>query len=255
LENGDSIFMPKKNKGQKIGILGFGEVGQAIAKFYKNPLIKDLERNTNLAGVDVLHICIPWSDNFFDIAEKEIQKSKPGLVIIHSTVAPGTTKKLADKLNGMVVHSPIRGVHPNLYEGIKIFVKYIGAENDKASKTAEKHFKNLGIKTKTFFPSVTTELGKILDTTYYGVVIAWHGEMKEICDQFGVDFEKSVTDFNETYNEGYAKLGKKNVIRPVFYPPQFGKPKHCIVPNASILDKYFKSPFFEPLLKKYKDKL
>ncbi|MDP1689897.1 MAG: hypothetical protein Q8L52_01695 [bacterium] len=234
-----------------VGILGNGEIGSSLSKFFENPKIKDLNRDDGLLGVEVLHICIPWSDNFIEIARKEIKEANPKLTIIHATVAPGTVKNIG----GMVVHSPVRGVHPNLYEGIKTFVKYIGADSEDAAKMAEDHLNSLGIKTKTFYPSITTELGKILDTTYYGIVIAWHGEMKEICDKFGVDFEKAVTDFNKTYNEGYTKLDKKNVIRPVFYPPQFGKPKHCIVPNATILEKYYKSPIFELLLKKYKDKL
>jgi len=240
-----------KYNGQKIGILGYGEIGKAVSKFYKNPQIKDLKRDDGLFRVDVLHVCIPWSDKFVEIVKREIKAVKPKLVIIHSTVAPGTTKRIG----GVVVHSPIRGVHPNLYEGIKTFVKYVGADNKKAASLAEKHLKILEIKTKTFYPSKTTELGKLLDTTYYGVAIAWHGEMKEICDQFGVNFDETVTDFNKTYNEGYTKLGKSNVVRPVLYPPQNGKPKHCIVPNATILERYYKSPIFELLLKKYRTKL
>lgn len=236
---------------EKVGILGFGEIGSSLAQFYKNPKIKDLKRDDGLIGVKILHICIPWSDNFVDIVKKEISQIKPQLTIIHSTVAPGTIKKIG----GMVVHSPVRGVHPKLFLGMKTFVKYIGANDKKAGKMAEKHLKSLGIKTKLFYPALTTELGKILDTTYYGVCISWTGEMKEICDKFGVDFEKVVTDFNITYNEGYAKLGKKNVIRPVLYPPQGGKSKHCIVPNATILSQHYSTPVFELLLKKYKDKL
>lgn len=244
-----------KNNNQKIGILGYGEVGRAIAKFYQNPKIKDLKRDDGLSGIEVLNVCIPWSEKFVDIVEKEIKKTKPKLTIIHSTVAPGITKKLSQKFNGMVVHSPIRGIHPNLYGGVKTFIKYIGADNKVAGKLAVKHLKSLKIKTKLFTPSIITELGKILDTTYYGVCIAWHGEMKEICDKFGVDFESAVTDFNKTYNKGYKRLGKTNVIRPVLYPPQSGRPKHCIVPNATILNKYYKTPIFKLLLEKYKDKL
>ncbi len=238
-------------KKPKVGILGYGEIGQSVAKFYKNPLIKDLKRNDGLEGVEILHVCIPWSNKFVAIVKKEIAAIKPQITIIHSTVAPGTIKEIG----GMVVHSPVRGVHPKLYEGMKTFVKYIGADNKKAGAMAEKHLKSLKMKTKLFYPAMVTEMGKILDTTYYGVVIAWHGEMKEICDQFGLDFEKAVTDFNQTYNEGYAKLGKKHFVRPVLYPPQLGKPKHCIVPNATILQKYYKSPVFQLLLKKYRDKL
>ncbi|MDO8686658.1 MAG: hypothetical protein Q7K11_00410 [Candidatus Berkelbacteria bacterium] len=235
-----------------IGILGYGEVGQAIAKFYRNPRIKDLKRDDGLKGVEILHICLPWTTDFVKIAKKEIQSVKPKLAIIHSTVPVGTTKKLSlnlpKGLGGMIVHSPVRGVHPKLYQGIKTFVKYIGADNKKAGELAKKHLESLGIKTKVFIPSVTTEIGKLLDTTYYGLIIAWHGEMEKICRKYGIDFEKAVTDFNQTYNEGYKKLGKLNVIRPTLYPPKGGCGGHCIVPNAKILRKFFKSKAIDLVL-------
>jgi len=238
----------------KIGILGYGEVGQAIANFYgsagsSQAKIKDLKRDDGLEGVDILHICLPWSDKFVELAKKEIKRIKPKLTIVHSTVAPGTVRKIG----GMIVHSPIRGIHPKLFDGIKTFVNYIGADNKKAGEMAKKHLEGLGIKTKVFMPSVTTEIGKLLDTSYYGVVIAWHGEMEKICDKFGIDFEKAVTDFNQTYNEGYKKLGKLNVIRPVLYPPKGGITGHCIVSNAEILKKYFKSRALDLILE-YKPK-
>ncbi|MCM8787746.1 MAG: hypothetical protein NC935_06830 [Candidatus Omnitrophica bacterium] len=237
----------KKLDRSKIGILGYGEVGQAIAKFYQNPKIKDLNRNDGLRGVEILHVCIPWDKNFVRIVKKEIKKIKPKLTIIHSTVAPGTTKKIG----GLVVHSPIRGVHPHLYEGIKTFIKYIGTDNKKAGEMAKEHLESLGIKTKVFFPSIITEIGKLLDTTYYGLCIAWHGEMKKLCDKFKIDFEKAVTDFNKTYNDGYKKLGKSNILRPILYPPQKTKgiTGHCIIPNAKILKKYFKSLALDFILK------
>lgn len=229
----------------KVGIIGYGEIGKAVAKFYKNPRIKDLDRDDNLAGVDVLHICIPWSDKFIDIAKKEIKCINPKITIIHSTVAPGTIKKIG----GMVVHSPVRGVHPNLYEGIKTFVKYIGADDKKAGELAKKHLKSLGMKAEVFYPSVATELGKILDTTYYGVIIAWHKEMKKICDKHKVDFDQVVTEFNKTYNEGYKKLGKINVVRPVLFVDNKPIGGHCVVPNAEILNKNFKSEALDLILK------
>jgi len=248
----------KSNKNNKIvGILGYGEIGRAIAKFYGSASspqvkIKDLRRDDGLDGVEVLHVCIPWSDKFIDIVKREIKKINPKLTIIHSTIAPGTTQKLVLSLPKelrTVVHSPVRGVHPKLFEGIKTFVKYIGADNKEAGELAQKHLNFLGIKTKLFYPSTTTELGKILDTTYYGVVIAWHKEMKKICDRFGVDFESAVTDFNKTYNEGYTKLGKKNVVRPVMYVDNKSIGGHCVVPNVEILNKYFKSTALDLILK------
>lgn len=245
----------KKNK-SKIGILGLGEVGQAIARFYKNPRIKDLGRDDGLTGVEILHICIPWSKNFVKIVKNEIRAVEPKLTIVHSTVAPGTTKKIIAGLPQVyrrVVHSPVRGMHPDMYPGIKTFVKYIGADDKKSSKLAERHLRNLGIKTKTFMPSAATELGKLLDTTYYAVIIAWHGEMAKMCRRYGVNFEDAISDFNRTYNEGYEKLGKKNVVRPVLYPPKEGITGHCIIPNAEILKQYFKSRALDLVLQ-YKPK-
>src|SRR3989344_5362217 len=94
---------------EKVGIIGYGEIGKAISKFYKKPLIKDLNRDDGLKSVEILHICIPWSDNFVEIVKKEIREIKPKLTIIHSTVSVGATKKIG----GRTVHSPVRGVHPN----------------------------------------------------------------------------------------------------------------------------------------------
>lgn len=227
----------KKNKnGFKVGILGFGEIGKAIAEFYKNPLIKDLNRDDGLEGVEVLHICIPWSDKFIDIAEKEIKKIKPELTIIHSTIALGTTKKLSDKFGGMVVHSPVRGVHPYLYKGIKTFIKYIGAENKVAGKAAEKHLNSLGIRTKIACPSAATEALKLWDTTQYGWFIILNKEIKKWCDKNKVDFETVYTEANKSYNEGYKKLGRFDVLRPhlKYMAGEIGG--HCVIQNCKILD-------------------
>lgn len=234
----------------KIGILGYGEIGKALAKFYQDPKIKDLNRNDDLEGVDILNICIPYTKYFVKIVKTEIAEIKPKLTIIHSTVAPGTTRKIG----GAIVHSPVRGIHPDLYQGMKTFLKYIGADDKKVGKMARKHLKRLGMKTMIFSPAITTELGKLLSTTYYGLCIAYHGEVKKICDKYKVDFEEVMTDFNRTYNNGYKELGKKNVIRPILYPPTNNKINgHCIISNVRILKRYFRSKVFGLILK-YKDK-
>lgn len=229
---------------KNVGILGFGEVGQAVAKFFHSPKIKDLKRKDDFTGIDVLHVCIPWNKNFVNIVRKEMRLYKPKLVIIHSTVIPGTTKKIGK----LAVHSPVRGVHPNLHKGIKTFVKYIGADNKKAGLLAQKHLESVGMHTKLVMPSSATELGKLLDTTYYGLCIAFHGEMKKWCDKFGVKFSDAATDFNKTYNEGYKKLGMPHVVRPVLYAPEGPITGHCVIPNAELLSEFFESKALQLVL-------
>jgi len=231
---------------QLIGIIGYGEIGKAIAKFYDNPRIKDLNRNDGLWGIDILHICFPYNKHFVEIVKREIAELKPNLTIIHSTVAPGTTKKIG----GMIVHSPIRGTHPDLHESIKTFIKYVGADSKKAARHAREHFEQLGIPSKTFMPSETTEIGKLLSTTYYGLCIAFHGEAKKLCDKYNVDFNQAITHFNKTYNRDYPKLGKPKVIRPILFPPENNKiGGHCIIPNAKLLKKNFRSKALDLILK------
>lgn len=220
-----------------IGILGYGEIGKAIAKFYKSAKwwtkIKDLNRDDGLEGAEILHICIPYSNNFIKIVKKEIKETNPKLTIIHSTVPLGTTKKIG----GQIVHSPIRGDHPHLYQGIKTFIKYIGADNKQAEKLAKKHFESMGIdKTKVFYPSATTEALKLWDTTQYGWMIVLNKEIKKWCDKKGLDFNVIYAEANKSYNDGYLKLDKPEVLRPhlKYMPGKIGG--HCVISNCYLLD-------------------
>lgn len=234
-----SYEQKKSLASKKIGILGYGEVGRAVANFYPQVKIKDLKRDDGLKGVEVLNICIPWSEKFIDITVKEIKKIKPKLTIIHSTVKLGATKKIISKLPKklqMVVHSPVRGKHPNLYQGIKTFVKYIGAENKQAATLTEKHLRDLGIKTKVFYPAKTTEALKLWDTTQYGWMIVLNKEIKKWCQKEGLDFEAVYTEPNRSYNQGYKKLGRPEVARPYLKYIEGKIGGHCIIPNCKILN-------------------
>tara|TARA_Y100000593_G_scaffold94426_1_gene193444 strand:+ start:3665 stop:4426 length:762 start_codon:yes stop_codon:yes gene_type:complete len=247
---------------ERIGILGFGEIGGSLKKVYDDypdkfeVLVKDLDRNDGFENLDILNVCIPYSEKFVDIVLEEIADCGAGLTIINSTVLPGTTRLIRERLdqNYKIVHSPVRGVHPELYEGIKTFVKFVGAEDDLSRRSALEHYQTLKIKAEYCDDSVTSELGKALSTTYYGVVIAMHGEMSKFCSQVGANFDQAITRFNQTYNVGYTKLGKENLVRPILYPPQGDPPfigGHCVVQNAELLMKNFESMMLD-LIVKYK---
>jgi len=233
-----------------VGILGYGEVGKALAKFYKNPQIKDLIRKDKLIDLDILHICIPYDKNFVKTVVKEIKSSKAKLVIINSTVAPGTTRKIQKlSLHNNIVHSSVRGKHPNLYLGLKTYVKFVGSDNLKAGKMAVSHFRSLGIKSKLLKNSVASELAKLFCTTYYGVCVAWFKEMARISEQFGLDYQEVFPAYNKTYNSGIRRVGMKQFVRPELQADKGPIGGHCVVPNAQILAKYIKSPALDLILK------
>jgi len=232
----------------KVGIIGYGEVGQALNKVYdKNQVkayIKDLNKDDGLEGCEILHVCIPYNEDFSTSTCSYIERYQPKYTIIHSTVPPSTTEKVTELTGCKVAHSPVRGIHPELLEGLLTFEKYIGADFD--SGEIVEHFNSLGIKTRAT-SSRTSEIAKLLSTTYYGICIAWHGEMKKICDELNVNFEEAVTEWNKDYNKSYKKLGKENVVRPVLYPPnKIGG--HCVIPNTKILKKHLDSKAIDLIL-------
>lgn len=243
---------------KKIGILGYGEIGQSLAKFYQNKkkftlLIKDLKFDQfNQEKLDILNVAIPYIKNFEKVVARVIKKNKPTLTIIHSTVLPGTTKKIIKITKTKIVHSPVRGMHPKLYEGTKTFVKFIGCENFKVGELAKKHFQEIGIKkVKILKPAAASELNKLLDTTYFAHCIVFADYVEKICKKYKVPFS-TFQDFNLSYNEGYKKLGKPNVIRPTLYPPSKTKGKitgHCLIPNAKLLEKIFPHQITKEILK------
>ena len=104
-------------------VAGNGEVGSAIAETLSGEYDVEVFGKAGTSGTcDVLHVCFPHSDTFEAQVEDAALRYAPNLTIIHSTVPVGTTDSLATTLR--VVHSPVRGVHPHLVEGVRTFVKY-----------------------------------------------------------------------------------------------------------------------------------
>lgn len=229
-------------------IVGLGEVGRAIAeliddqkekfKLYR----KDFEPLAINEHIDIMHICIPFTDRFIDDTVGYINLYKPALTIINSTVRPKTTQKIFEIAKKPIVHSPVRGRHPQLKEGILKFVKFIGPVDSESGRNAKRHFEELGVKAEVMSSPVETEVGKLLETSYYGVNIAFHQEMDRICDYYGADFKQSVTRFNET-----CTMDRDHKVpRPIMYPGFIGG--HCVIPNIHILNNDIHSEFLDTIL-------
>lgn len=214
-------------------IIGGGEIGKSLFDVIKDKhetYIRDKDE-LKLDGVEVLNICYPPIKDFIRITKSYIKQYNPKVTIIHSTVSPGTTEKCGE----MVVHSPVHGKHPNLQGGIRTFVKYVGGNNAYAVNLANKFLKQGGIKTKVVANSKTSEISKIMCTSYYGWNIIFMKEMVEICKRYGVPFNEVYSDWNFLYNAGYNELGMSQFIRPILEPMNGPIGGHCVVNNAYLL--------------------
>jgi len=228
-------------------VLGFGEVGVAICDLFNDHNIevyahdnkKELGKyaNDSKRKVDVLHICYPYTKtSFFTQTIDYIKNIYPSanLVIIHSTIPVGCTYNLNTVINkDIIVHSPIRGIHPVLRDSIKTFVKYFGGTK---SVIAAKLFQEINIKTKCYIKAEITEAMKIWSTAQYGAMIALQKVIYNWCKNNQVPFEDVYTEANTTYNEGYKAMKMSHFQRPILKQVDGSIGGHCIIPNLSMLD-------------------
>lgn len=215
-------------------IIGRGEVGSALLEVLSSnhPSVTSIDKGETAEGkFDVIHVAFPCAkqDTFTRIlGEYLLQYALPeALLIIHSTVPLGTTSQFG--LNA--VHSPIRGVHPNIAQGVRTFEKFFGGFRAAEASTLFPNTENI----LTDRPE-STEALKLWDTTYYGWNIVFERAVKAYCDRFNLDFNVVYTEANRTYNKGYANLGRNDVQRPVLAHMDGPIGGHCVVPNARLLD-------------------
>jgi hypothetical protein len=232
-------------------IAGMGEIGKALCDVLSNDhdglavVDKDgkyhewwdvwdgcsdgaKEIDPTVDGVDILHICFPYSDQF----ENEVQRYQdclnPDYTVVHSTVPVGTSRKLG------AIHSPVIGRHPHLTESIKTMTKFLGGK--RASEVGD-YFRRSGINIYLTDKQESTELLKILCTTTFGVLVEMTKETKRQCDKHGVPFELW-TIWTQEYNQGYARLGMPYVQRPSLVPIMTRISGHCVCQNAELLDSW-----------------
>lgn len=244
----------RKNK--IVGILGGkGEIGRALGECYRRKkrrfLIRDLNRDEFKGKeLDVLHIAIPGKlPDFISIVRRTIDEcARHAIVIIHSSTPIGTTEEIGDH-HKFVVHSPVRGVHPYLYEGLMTFTKYVGADFAGSARLAVEELQNLGMKCEAVRGSRNTEALKLWDTTAYGLSIILEKAIHRFCEKNDLNFDIIYTDATHTYNRGYFKLNMPWVIRPVLKHMEGQIGGHCILSNCELLKEEIAEFILEQSLK------
>src|SRR5699024_8846943 len=125
-------------------------------------------------GAEVRDVCSPWSEAFVRGVHRYAVERGARLVVVHSTVPVGTCDA-----NGWI-HSPIRGRHPDLEDGVLVFTKHFGGENADA---AVKDWKGCGVATVTHPRAAETEAGKLWELAQYGVQIRVEKAIHEWCSE------------------------------------------------------------------------
>jgi UDP-N-acetyl-D-mannosaminuronate dehydrogenase len=240
-------------------VVGLGEIGRTLFELLKEKdeftvYGLDLDETKTRAAcpdqgelpkaVDTMHICLPCKerDNFVATVARYAKQFKPRLLIINSTVPPGTTKKIQQGCECLVAHSPVRGVHKSpehMKWEMKRWTKYVGGADAKAAEAACKHFEKMGLKVKVLKSCAETELAKLFETTYRAWMIACFQEMHRISRAFEADFDEVVDFLEDTH--------RVRLDRPIMFPGFIGG--HCLIPNTELLLQSYDSEFLRLILK------
>lgn len=211
-------------------VLGLGEVGRPIldiaSRHHRTVGIDIAPPTEPIERVDVMHVCYPFEiKDFVGETARYIERFRPALTVVNSTVGVGTTRAIAERTGAPVVHSPVRGKHARMREELLGYTKFVGALDPASGKRASEHFESLGMRTRTLASPEATELAKLLETTYFGLLIAWAQELERYGDQVGVDYNE-ITSF-------YEEIKFFPATR--YFPGVIGG--HCVMPNIEILSK------------------
>lgn len=223
----------------KVVVVGLGEVGKPLYDLLSNHhdvIGVDISPVESVDQVEIMHVCYPFQiKDFIGETARYIEFFKPALTVINSTVAIGTTRMIAQRTGTAVVNSPVRGKHARMLEELSLYTKFVGAIDPTAGAQAARHFESVGLKTKILSSPEATELAKLTETTYFGLLIAWAQEIERYCDHSGQDYDEIVSFYEEIA-----------YLPPVkYFPGVIGG--HCVMPNIKILSRYTHSVILEAI--------
>jgi UDPglucose 6-dehydrogenase len=213
-----------------IGIIGHGVVGQAIEQAFltQSHQIKWYDKFKNdssplsdLLDCECIFVCVPTNtiDNACDILQvKETiaqlsNLSYSGVIVIKSTVIPGTTKMLIDQYSDLRINFVPEFLHQDraLYDFLHATNKLIiGSESDLDFEfIAKLHdpFCQGAVKIST----TEAELVKYFSNNYNSLRIVFANAYYEVCQQLGADYNNvlsSAASISTISSDQYLKCNK-----------------------------------------------
>jgi len=166
-------------------------------------------------------VCIPFWDinDFSNNISVANAKCQPDYILIHSTVAVGTTRTIQARLGrSTTVYSPCLGRHPDLYEDFRNYRKCFASINDYDFNRLSKGFPH----TLGGFNVETLELSKLVETTYLGLLV----DFTKLVDELAHD-DKAVWALSRLADARHHN-------RPIMYNDHKPIGGHCVIPNLKL---------------------
>ena len=240
----------------KIGVIGQGYVGTAIKLGFQDHYDVltydkfDLGKSTHSKISDivkeakVIFVCVPTPMRkdgtcYTGIVEEVIREinetANDHIVVIKSTVPPGTTDKFNHEFSNVtVIFNPEFLTEENFLDDFKNQNRIIlGGSRKGTNKLRQIYSKVFPQATIVKTGSKTAEMVKYFTNTFLATKVSFANEMFSVCEQIGIDYDKVVE--YATYDE---RLGKSHWAVPG--PDEdFGFGGHCLPKDLSAIINEF----------------
>ncbi len=188
-----------------IGIIGAGFVGKALLKLFGEDCCTVYDPPQGIGSRDEINrcryalICVPTptaSDGSCDtsLVEQTVEWCESELLIIRSTVSPGTTDRLREQSGKRIIFQPEyvgeTVAHPLLDHQMQGF-SVLGGPMEDTSLAADMYKRFFHADHRFHFcPAMTAELAKYMENAFYAVKVIFCNEWFDIARTFGVDFNE-----------------------------------------------------------------
>lgn len=189
---------------KKIGIVGGGVVGKAMYKLCGNnaiiydPYLRDnITTPSEINLCDIAFICVPTpmkedGDCDVSIVEQCVSWIECPLIVIRSTIEPGTTDRLKKIHNKRIVFQPEylgeTTSHVFVDMGSRPFA-VLGGDTSDTSAVADFYKQYYNSYMSFFFcDALTAELCKYMENAFFAVKVTFVNEFYDIARAHGVDF-------------------------------------------------------------------
>ncbi len=190
----------------KIGICGVGMVGGAVREYFNSTGVETLlyDPHKNLGSreevnkADVVFICVPTpylENKGFDLSYVEEACSylngEGKILIIKSTVLPGTTEKLQEKFSHhKFLFNPEFLSEATAIEDMKNPDRQIIGYTEKSKDIAQDILDILpDASHKKIMPATEAEMVKYFNNTFNAVKVIFANQMYDICQKMGINYE------------------------------------------------------------------
>jgi len=245
-----------------VGIIGQGFVGNAIYKKFKNyfqvntfDIVKDkcTSSKEETLSQDVVFICLPTPMNkdgscnieLVENAIKDINKvSKAKIVVIKSTVSPGTTARLNSLYNNIkIVFNPEFLTEANAEQDFNNQTRVILGGPRPATTRLKTLYRRV-------FPqahivktgSTHAEMVKYITNTFLATKVSYANEIYQICQGLKLDYDKVIE--YATFDE---RLGKSHWAVPG-PDGDYGYGGHCFPKDLRALINLAENVEIDPLM-------